>query len=272
VISIEGAEHDVSASQAEWEIISFQTVALTDDALARTTGEDEVAIVPLAGAVKITSRDFGGVVGGRESVFSGLPELLYLPPEYAYKITAAGGTARVAICGARAQRGAAPTHITPDDYDVELRGSGSASRQVVTPLPLEFPAERLVVVEVWTPGGNWSCFPPHKHDRERPPEESVLEETFFFQLRDPDRGFAIARVYDPERVSEVNYSVRQDDLLLVRHGYHTVAAVPGFDLYYLNAISGPVKSTAATDDPDLSWLRSSSATQLLDSRLPLIAG
>ena len=142
--------------------------------------------------------------------------------------------------------------VSPDDVDIELRGGGNASRQVGSLMLPDFPADRLHVVEVWTPGGNWSSFPPHKHEHDRD-GESELEETYYYRLRDPENGWAVQRVYSPERDFDLVETVRDGDLLLIPWGYHTTVAAHGHDLYYLNVLAGPApkRTLQAFQDPCL---------------------
>ena len=129
-----------------------------------------------------------------------------------------------------------------------MRGSGNATRQINHIIKPEFPAERLLVVEVFTPSGNWSSYPPHKHDEDNPPGEVVLEETYYFRT---EAGFAVQRLYSPRHGLDLTETVRDGDLMLVPYGYHTTAAAHGYDLYYLNALAGDRRSMASADDPGL---------------------
>ena len=133
----------------------------------------------------------------------------------------------------------------------------------------EFPAERLLVVEVFTPSGNWSSYPPHKHDEDNPPTEVILEETYYFRTPAPE-AFAVQRLYSPRHGLDVTETVRDGDLMLVPHGYHTTAAAHGYDLYYLNALAGNRRSMASADDPDLHWTREAWGTMPPDPRVPLV--
>jgi 5-deoxy-glucuronate isomerase len=260
----------MSPTDAGWSHISFRTQRVEEGASStHATGEFEVGLVPLAGTIHVRALDQEWRVGGRTSVFGGLPEALYLPAGSDYEIQALGGPADVAVCGARASEQHEPRLVTSSDYDVELRGAGNASRQVATLLPPDFAAQRLLLVEVWTPAGNWSSYPPHKHDEDRAPDEIVLEETFFFCLSDP-RGFGLTRLYSPERDFDSAMVVRDRDLLCVPWGYHTTVAVPGYDMYYLNVLAGETRALTAFEDPDHTWVRGTWPEQERDARLPLV--
>jgi 5-deoxy-glucuronate isomerase len=163
--------------------------------------------------------------------------------------------------------------VTPDDTKIELRGGGNASRQVNSLMLPDFPADRLLVIEVWTPGGNWSSFPPHKHEHDEDSGvESELEETYYYRLRDPENGWAVQRVYSPERDFDLTVSVRDGDVLLIPWGYHTTAAIHGHDLYYLNVLAGPAprRTLQAFQDPCLRSTQDAWPELGLDSRLPIV--
>jgi 5-deoxy-glucuronate isomerase len=159
--------------------------------------------------------------------------------------------------------------VRPEDVELEVRGAGNATRQINHIVKPEFPAERLLVVEVFTPSGNWSSYPPHKHDEDGPPGEVVLEETYYYRTARPE-AFAFQRLYSPRHDVDVTVTVRDGDLMLVPWGYHTTAAAHGYDLYYLNALAGDRRSMAASDDPDLAWIRSAWDAIEPDPRVPLV--
>ena len=230
------------------------------------TGDGEIAIVPLGGRCRVEAGGEAWELGGRANVFDGMPWALYLPRDTAYAVT---GDAELAICGARCDRRREPVLVRPDDVEVEVRGSGNATRQINHILKPEFPAERLLVVEVFTPAGNWSSYPPHKHDEDRPPGEVVLEETYYYRTAKPE-AFAVQRLYSPRHGVDLTATVRDGDLMLVPFGYHTTAAAHGYDLYYLNALAGDTRSMAAADDPELAWIRSAWKELEPDPRVPLV--
>ena len=230
------------------------------------TQEGEIALVPLGGRCTVEAEGERWELGGRASVFDGMPWALYLPRDTAYRVESEGD---VAICGARCERRREPVVVRPEDVEVEVRGAGNATRQINHLLKPEFPAERLLVVEVFTPSGNWSSYPPHKHDVDDPPGEVVLEETYYYRTRDP-AAFAVQRLYSPRHEVDETVTVRDGDLMLVPFGYHTTAAAHGYDLYYLNALAGDRRSMASADDPDLAWIRGAWAGMEPDPRVPLV--
>jgi 5-deoxy-glucuronate isomerase len=189
---------------------------------------------------------------GSKSPFGGPPHALYLPPGTDYRVEATTGL-ELAICSAPAERGVEPFVVGPGDIEVERRGSGSMEREVRPILMSEGQAERLLVVEVLTPNGHWSSYPPHKHDRDALPDESYLEETYYHRVR-PEKGFALQRVYTDDRSLDETLSVSNGDVVLVPKGYHPVSAPPGYDLYYLNVMAGPVREWRFKNDPDHEWL------------------
>lgn len=258
-----GAWEEVTPESAGWRYLSFgvRTGAFTSE-----TGDCEIALVPLSGRCRVEAEGESWELGGRESVFAGMPWALYLPRDTRYRTETDG---EVAICGARSERRREPVLVRPEDVEVEVRGAGNATRQINHLVKPEFPAERLLVVEVFTPSGNWSSYPPHKHDEDRPPEEVVLEETYYFCTAEPE-AFAVQRLYSPRHGLDVTETVRNGDLMLVPYGYHTTAAAHGYDLYYLNTLAGDTRSMASADDPALHWIREAWVALDPDPRVPLV--
>ncbi len=254
---------DVTPETAGWRYLSFRVEAgpFDHDSLG-----EEVALVPLSGRWRVEAGGEAWELGGRTSVFDGMPWALYLPRDTSYR---ADGDGEIAVCGARCESRLEPRLVTPDEVEIEVRGAGNATRQINHILEPGFPAERLLVVEVFTPSGNWSSYPPHKHDEDNPPGEVVLEETYYFRTPDP-AAFAVQRLYSPRHRLDVTETVRDGDLMLVPYGYHTTAAAQGYDLYYLNALAGDRRSMAAADDPALHWVRAAWAEMERDPRVPLV--
>jgi 5-deoxy-glucuronate isomerase len=256
-----GAWAQVTPESAGWSDLSF---GVRSGSFASATGDVEVALVPLAGRCTVDADGVRYELGGRESVFAGMPWALYLPRDTDYRVESDG---EVAICGARCERRREAVLIRPEDVEIEVRGAGNATRQINHIVKPEFPAERLLVVEVFTPSGNWSSYPPHKHDEDKPPGEVMLEETYYFKTD----GFAVQRLYSPRHGLDVTETVRDGDLMLVPYGYHTTAAAHGYDLYYLNALAGERRSMASADDPELAWIRGAWADLEHDPRVPLVS-
>jgi 5-deoxy-glucuronate isomerase len=260
-----GAWEQVTPESAGWRYLYF---GVREGAFESQTGEAEIAIVPLSGRCRVEADGTTWELGDRESVFAGMPWALYLPRDTAYRVEPLGPL-EVAICGARCDRRLEPVLVRPDEVEIEVRGAGNATRQINHIVKPEFPAERLLVVEVFTPAGNWSSYPPHKHDEDRPPGEVVLEETYYYRTARPE-AFAVQRLYSPEHGVDETVTVRDGDLMLVPFGYHTTAAAHGYDLYYLNALAGDRRSMAAADDPELAWVRPAWENLAPDPRVPLV--
>ncbi|MDF2645522.1 MAG: 5-deoxy-glucuronate isomerase, partial [Paenibacillus sp.] len=143
--------------------------------------------------------------------------------------------------------------IAPDQVGVETRGYGNIERQIHNILPEQEPADSLLVVEVFTPNGHWSSYPPHKHDRDALPDESFLEETYYYRV-DPGHGFAVQRVYTDDRSLDETLIVKNGETVLVPRGYHPVSAPPGYDVYYLNVMAGPTRTWKFHNDPEHAWI------------------
>jgi 5-deoxy-glucuronate isomerase len=191
-------------------------------------------------------------LGGRESPFAGPPDAAYLPPGSSVEIEGAEGGAEVALCTAPARAGAAARLLPAAQTRTQPRGHGAHERFVTNILMDEEEADGLLVCEVRTPAGHWSSYPPHKHDREAMPEESFLEETYYHRI-EPARGFGLQRVYTDDRALDETLAFRDRDVVLVPRGYHTVSSPPGYELYYLNVMAGPVRAWAVANDPDHEW-------------------
>jgi len=246
----------VTPERAGWDYTSLAVRRLADGETWRgTTGPDEVALVPLGGVCRVEAVGQQWRLGGRTSVFNGQSWALYLPFGTSYVVTA-DGPLELAVGGARAAERHEPVLIRPDDVAVEIRGAGNAARQINHIVPPSFPAHRLLVVEVFTPSGNWSSYPPHKHDRSDPPREATLEEIYYYRI-DPAEGFAFQRLYTGDGRIDEAYVVRDGDLLLVPEGYHTFAVAHGYSGYYLNVLAGPekIRTMQPADDPDHGWVR-----------------
>jgi 5-deoxy-glucuronate isomerase len=262
----------VDPGSASWRFLSFRAERLRDgEQVSRHTGGEEVALVPLGGGCAVESGGDRWELGDRPTVFDGMPWALYLPRDTDYTLSALGDV-EVAVPGALAEQQLEPRLVTPQDVEVEVRGSGNATRQINHIIKPEFPAQRLLVVEVFTPAGNWSSYPPHKHDEDHPPGEVVLEEVYYYRTQtEPPGAFAVQRLYSPRHGLDLTETVRDGDIMLVPHGYHTTAAAHGYNLYYLNGLAGERRSMAAADDPLLAWIRPAWADLEPDPRVPMVA-
>jgi 5-deoxy-glucuronate isomerase len=234
--------------------------------IGKTAGR-ELAIVVLGGICSVeSSRGEWKRIGGRATVFDGMPYTLYLPVNTTFTVTA-DTNCDLAFCYCRAEEEYPARLVTPDQVGIEIRGGGNATRQINSMLPPGFPAHRLIVVEVFTPAGNWSSFPPHKHDVHNPPTEVDLEEIYYYRIDRPE-GFAVQKVYTSDGRIDETLTVRDGELVLIPEGYHPVVAAHGYNAYYLNALAGSARSLAASDDPDYAWVRSEWRDK--DARLPMV--
>lgn len=234
------------------------------------TGLDEALVLPLAGGctVKVERQSF--TLEGRASVFDRVTDFAYLPMQSSVRIaSASGGT--FALPTARTSRRGTASYVPADAVAVEVRGAGSATRQLNNFFsPSVGDADRLVAVEVLTPGGNSSSYPPHKHDRASN-AEAELEEIYYFRFDRVD-AFGMHRTYAADGSFDVTVTVRDGDVFLVPRGYHgPCAAMPGYDMYYLNVLAGPgaARSLAFTDDPAHAWIRPSWSNDARDARVPM---
>lgn len=252
--------------QWEWMSMSARRLSPGQSYESCTRGE-EAAFVLLGGHC---AADWGAgtkPIGGRKNVFDGLPYCVYLPADHGVKFRAET-VCEIAECRVPSEAKSEPRLITPADVVTSLRGGGNASRQIVDIIRPDFPAEKLVVIEVYTPGGNWSSFPPHKHDVHNPPTEVDLDEIYYYRIERPQEGFALQRLYSPDKSQDFTVRAQDGDAVLVRSGYHPVVAGPGYNVYYLNFLAGTSRTLAVTEDPDHVWLKST--WNQIDGRLPLV--
>jgi 5-deoxy-glucuronate isomerase len=251
-----------------YEYLAFSNVQLPSGGRhEENTGARELAIVVLGGRCSVSSsRGNWNDIGARANVFEGRPYTLYLPVHTQLSVTTEHGC-DLAFCYAKAEDDHPARLVAPDEVRVEIRGGGNATRQIHHMIQPDFPAHRLLIVEVYTPAGNWSSYPPHKHDVHNPPGEVDLEEIYYYRVRRPE-GYAIQKVYTRDRRIDETITVRDGELVLVPEGYHPVVAAHGYDVYYLNALAGSARSMAASDDPDYAWVRAE--WNQVDARLPIV--
>jgi 5-deoxy-glucuronate isomerase len=252
----------------DFDYLSFESVRLAPGRRhAAATGGSELGLVMLGGVCSVaSSKGEWSSIGGRANVFSGMPWTLYLPVGTEFTITAET-ECDIALCYCLAEEEHPARLIAPEGVRVEIRGGGNATRQINHILPPEFPAHRLLLVEVYTPSGNWSSYPPHKHDVHNPPGEVDLEEIYYYRVDRPE-GYAIQRVYTADRSRDETITVGDGEMVLIPEGYHPVVAAHGYNVYYLNALAGPARSMASSDDPDYAWVRGEWREP--DPRLPLV--
>jgi 5-deoxy-glucuronate isomerase len=255
--------------EAGWEWMSFVVRRLLPgQAMELRTEGEEMALVLLGGNCLANWGAGEQSIGARANVFDGFPYALYLPNDHRVTLKAES-VCEIAECRVPSKARHEPRLVTPKDVASGLRGGENTSRQIVEVIPSSFPADKLVVFEVYTPGGNWSSYPPHKHDVDQPPGEVDLDEIYYYRIKDA-RGFALQNLYRSDRSRESLLKVHDGDVVLVRDGYHPVVAGPGYDTYYLNFLAGTSRAMAVTEDPEHLWLRST--WKQTDPRLPLVHG
>lgn len=254
---------EVTPATAGWQYLSFGVMTVAG-MYEGHSGGSEVAIVPQQGEVRVTAEGTEYDLS-RRGVFEELPGVLYLPPGTSYRVSGSGTFA----CGGAPAQGLLPIRlIRPQDITVELRGGANATRQVSHLLGPDQAAERLLVYEVYTPSGNWSGWPPHRHDGQL--GSLYIEETYYYRVQ-PETGWAIHRNYSPEDGYDEALIARDGELILSPRGYHPVAASPGSNVYYLNFMAGEAvgaaRSTPPVDEAAWAWMRQDWGGQAL--RLPI---
>ena len=262
-------EFDVTPESANWSYLSFRIVQIrTEEVYLHRTRDTELALVPLAGTGTVQTVE-GDFPLSRAGVFEEKSSVLYIPPGHEFGVTTEGSF-EYAV-GAAPAEGKYPLRLfTPNEIKSEVRGGGAARRQVHHTLAHPMPAERLILYEVYVPGGAWSGYPPHCHDGYG--GSAHLDETYYFRT-DPTNGVALHRNYRRDNDFEEIFAVRDRDLVLVTQGFHSTSAAPGSNLYFLNYLAGELvnddRKTPPYDDPDYAWLKDDYTANLM--RLPLMS-
>lgn len=245
----------VTPENAGWTYVGFDMHRLkAGESTSGETGDREICLVFVTGKglASAGGTDLGSL-GERMTPFEGLPAAVYVPAGSNWSVTAVTDL-ELAVCSAPGAGGTLPARvIASGDLSQEVRGQGSNTRYVTNILPENQPAESLLVVEVITPGGNTSSYPPHKHDEDNLPLESSLEETYYHRLN-PPQGFAFQRVYTDDRSLDEAMAVEDGDVTLVPKGYHPCGAIHGYDLYYLNVMAGPKRTWKFHNAVEHEWL------------------
>jgi 5-deoxy-glucuronate isomerase len=264
----------VTPKIAGWTLLHFAARKMKrGDLWTHAVGENELALVVLGGACRVrSSRGEWEQVGRRPNVFAGMPYALYLPRRTDFSVEALTDQLDIAYGWCPTEQDHPPRLVSPEQVHVEIRGGGNATRQINDIIPPGFDCHRLVVVEVYTPSGNWSSYPPHKHDQHRVDEqgrlvEADLEEVYFYKLDRPE-GYAYQRVYTPDGRLDELLMARQNDVILVPEGYHPVVSAHGYTTYYLNFLAGSAQSLTSVDDPQFAWIKN--AWKEKDPRLPIV--
>ncbi|MEV6674632.1 5-deoxy-glucuronate isomerase [Streptomyces sp. NPDC051162] len=264
---------DIRPEQAGWSHSSLRVLTLSPGSTHTfTAGDSEWIVLPLAGGCAVTVDGQVFELRGRKSVFEGVSDFAYVPRDARVTLRSGAG-GRFALAGARCENRLTARHGPAADVPVELRGTGNCSRQVNNFAAAgAFACDRLIAVEVLTPGGNWSSYPPHKHDEHHPGEESRLEEIYYFEI-EGDAGLGYQQV-SPSRPggTDVLAEVRSGDAVLIPDGWHGPSiAAPGHTMYYLNVMAGPApeREWLIRDHPDHAWIRATWPGSPVDPRLPL---
>lgn len=251
----EGAVHRITPDSAGWGYVGFDVYTLRQgQTLTKETGDREACVVLVTGKANIRTRDQGwDNLGGRMDIFEKTPSTsVYVPNGDRYEVEALTDV-ELAVGNAPGKGTHKARLIPPEKVGVMDRGSGNMYRLVHNILPEAEPADSLLMVEVFTPAGNWSTYPPHKHDRDDLPNEAYLEETYYHRIK-PAKGFAFQRVYERNDSPEGVMTVHDGDVVLVPRGYHVCAAAPGYELYYMNVMAGPKRTWKFCNDPTHNWL------------------
>ncbi|OMH29428.1 5-deoxy-glucuronate isomerase [Motiliproteus sp. MSK22-1] len=250
-----GCIQRITPESAGWEYVGFEVYQLKPgQVLEQQTGDQEVCLVLVTGKgdIKTNKEEWHGL-GDRMSVFhQQAPYSVYVPPKDSYRMVATTEM-ELAVCKAPAEGKFPARIIKPEDCQYETRGIGTNQRHVCNILFGNFAAEKLLVCEVITPDGNWSSYPPHKHDQDSVPEETRLEETYYHRIN-PPQGFAFQRVYTDDRRLDETMAVENHNVVMVPEGYHPVGTPHGYDLYYLNVMAGPKRTWIFNNDPDHEWI------------------
>ncbi len=261
----DGRVHCITPQTAQWGYVGFELYNMKPgDTITNDTDDREICLVMVTGTATIIAGEDKFInIGERKSIFDGsAPHAVYVPNNSEYSVTAVSELT-LAVCSAPGKGGHKARLITPGDMSRETRGTGTNVRHVCNILPDNAPADSLLVVEVITPGGNWSSYPPHKHDTDDLPRETNLEETYYHRLN-PSQGFAFQRVYTDDRSLDETMSVEDGDVVMVPRGYHPVGAPHGYDLYYLNVMAGPIREWHFQNDPDHDWIAHQPNNQVED--------
>ena len=261
----------LTAEEAGWDYCGLHVLDLSPgESRSLDLGGLEAAVVPLAGACRVETEGESFELAGRSSPFVEITDVAYAGGGSELSVTSEGG-GRFAVATARADLPGRPFQVGAEEISVEVRGAGQATRQINGLLSADVPGpQRLIVVEVLTPEGNWSSYPPHKHD-EWGEGEVPLEEIYYFEISRPE-GFGFHRTYTKDGEIDETVTVASGDLFLIPRGYHgPCVAAPGYDMYYLNVMAGPDEERRwlITTDPDHAWVWKAWEGVPQDPRLPM---
>lgn len=264
----------VTPESAKWEYLSFEARQMKSDTVWKHSTEyNEMVIVLLSGNFKVISnRGEWETKNGRKDVFSGVAHTLYLPPNSTFELTANSEVLDIAYGWCKSEEHFPAKFVTPEETQVVIFGGDNATRQFNDLVPPGFGCSKIVSREVYTPSGNWSSFPAHKHDERILDNqgnvlEPIQEETYFYKFQKAE-AYAIQQVYTKDRSLDEILRAKDNDVVLIPKGFHPVVAAHGFHCYYLNFLAGTDQCLANTTDPDHEWIYDSWTSQ--DERLPLV--
>ncbi|EAE5728466.1 5-deoxy-glucuronate isomerase [Listeria monocytogenes] len=248
---------DINQGNSPLSYVGFRLIELEEDAVYQETLDGlECCIVALTGKISVSEGDHVfSEIGTRANVFEKIPtDSVFISGGRAFQVKADAENARVALCYSPADRNLPTTLIKASDNSIEQRGKYQNKRLVHNILPdVSEVASSLLVVEVYTDGGNFSSYPPHKHDHDNLPAESLLEESYYHEIN-PKQGFIFQRVYTDDRALDETMAVEHQNAVIVPEGYHPVGVPDGYDSYYLNVMAGPKRVWKFHNDPDHEWI------------------
>jgi 5-deoxy-glucuronate isomerase len=262
---------DITANRAGWRFSGFRVLSLTAGTTHEfTTGTTEMAILPLSGGLTVEIEAHSFRLEGRDGVFSAVTDFAYVPIDAGVRMSTRGPL-QVALCTAEATRRIDPYRVDAGDVRIEVRGGGAGTRQINNFLSADVAdADKLIAVEVLTPEGSWSSYPPHKHD-ETTEAEIELEEIYYFRI-DGENGFGFFKCFTNDGEIDDTLTVSDGDVYLVPRGFHgPAAAAPLHHMYYLNVMAGPSPERAwrFCDDPRHAGVRDALEGLPTDPRLPM---
>ena len=271
----EGIYQEIIAEDAGWEFLNFNARILKKGQVWKGfTGENEYGIILLSGDYSVkTDQGNWKTRNGRKHVFDGIAHTLYLSRNTEFELIAESEILDIALGWCETTEDHPAQFKEPTKSVIEIRGGDNATRQINSLIEPGFDCQRLVSVEVYTPSGNWSSFPAHKHDERILDNdgnliEARLEETYFYKTDKP-QGYAIQQIYTGDRSLDEIAVARNNDVVMVPKGYHPVVAGHGYNIYYLNFLTGSDQSLANTNDPDHEWIYDSWSGK--DSRIPMVS-
>ncbi|WP_445735785.1 5-deoxy-glucuronate isomerase [Mariniflexile sp.] len=269
-----GIYQSITPENANWTWLNFEARLMRkDEQWSFNTGVNELVIVLLSGNFKVESnKGTWKTINGRKDVFSGVAHTLYLSRNTKFTLTAQSDILDIGYGWCLADKDFEPKFVTPEETPVVIFGGDNATRQFNDLVPPGFGCSRIVVREVYTPSGNWSSFPAHKHDERKLDDlgnvlEPIQEETYFYKFEKVG-AYAIQQVYTEDRALDEIVKAKHNNVVMIPKGFHPVVAAHGFNCYYLNFLAGTDQCLANTTDPDHEWIYDSWTSQ--DPRLPLV--